>query len=96
MLVGYVVKLLCIVALYAYMYLENKRRDRQAIDGQEVAAEGVENGMLVCIFPHHISTAANLLVGQNRNREQGVQIRSIECLILVPAGCFHIVPCLLK
>ncbi|CAG8921003.1 unnamed protein product [Penicillium salamii] len=46
MLVGYVVKLLCIVALYAYMYLENKRRDRQAIDGQEVEAEGVENGML--------------------------------------------------
>ncbi|CAG8333617.1 unnamed protein product [Penicillium salamii] len=46
MLVGYVVKLLCIIALYAYMYLENKRRDRQAIDGQEVEAEGVENGML--------------------------------------------------
>jgi hypothetical protein len=47
MLVGYVVKLLCIIALYAYMLLENKRRDRQAIDGQEVEAEGVENGMLV-------------------------------------------------
>ena len=47
MLVGYVVKLLCIVALYAYMYLENKRRDRQAIDGQEVETDGVESGMLV-------------------------------------------------
>jgi hypothetical protein len=47
MLVGYVVKLLAIVALYVYMYLENKRRDRVAIDAQEVEAEGVENGMLV-------------------------------------------------
>jgi hypothetical protein len=47
MLVGYIVKLLCIVALYIYMILENKRRDRQAIDGQEVESEGVENGMLV-------------------------------------------------
>lgn len=47
MLAGYAVKLACIVALYIYMYLENKRRDREAIDGQEVEAEGVENGMLV-------------------------------------------------
>ncbi|CAG8901916.1 unnamed protein product [Penicillium nalgiovense] len=46
MLAGYAVKLVCIVALYIYMYLENKRRDREAIDGQEVEAEGVENGML--------------------------------------------------
>ncbi|KXG47528.1 Major facilitator superfamily domain, general substrate transporter [Penicillium griseofulvum] len=46
MLAGYAVKLVCIVALYIYMYTENKRRDREAIDGQEVEAEGVENGML--------------------------------------------------
>ncbi|KAJ5558641.1 hypothetical protein N7461_002613 [Penicillium sp. DV-2018c] len=46
MLVGYVVKLLAIVTLYVYMYVENKRRDREAIDGQEVEDEGVENGML--------------------------------------------------
>lgn len=30
MLVGYVIKLLAIVALYLYMYSENKRRDRDA------------------------------------------------------------------
>lgn len=47
MLAGYAVKLACIVALYIYMYLENKRRDREAINGEEVEAEGVENGMLV-------------------------------------------------
>lgn len=47
MLAGYAVKLTCIVALYVYMYLENKRRDREAVDSQEIEAEGVENGMLV-------------------------------------------------
>lgn len=47
MLAGYAVKLACIVALYIYMYLENKRRDREAVGGQETEAEGVENGMLV-------------------------------------------------
>lgn len=47
MLIGYIVKLLCIVSLYIYMYAENKRRDREAIDGQEVETDGVENGMLV-------------------------------------------------
>lgn len=52
MLVGYAVKLTCIVALYIYMYLENKRRDRAAIDGQEVEAEGIENGMLVSFKSH--------------------------------------------
>ncbi|KAJ5468803.1 hypothetical protein N7475_006555 [Penicillium sp. IBT 31633x] len=46
MLVGYAVKLIAIAALYIYMYLENKRRDREVINGQEVEAEGVENGML--------------------------------------------------
>jgi hypothetical protein len=52
MLAGYTVKLVCIVALYIYMYTENKRRDREAIDGQEVEAEGVENGMLVSFEFH--------------------------------------------
>jgi hypothetical protein len=52
MLAGYAVKLACIVALYIYMYLENKRRDREAVDGQEVEAEGVENGMLVSFEFH--------------------------------------------
>lgn len=47
MLAGYAVKLAAIVALYIYMYLENKRRDRETVDGQEVEADGVENGMLV-------------------------------------------------
>jgi hypothetical protein len=52
MLAGYAVKLICIAALYIYMYLENKRRDREAIDGQEAEEEGVENGMLVSFEFH--------------------------------------------
>ncbi|KAI9932314.1 hypothetical protein ASPWEDRAFT_51020 [Aspergillus wentii DTO 134E9] len=44
MLVGYVVKLSMIVALYLYMYTENKRRDREA--GGEAVSDGVEAGML--------------------------------------------------
>lgn len=50
MLVGYAVKLISIIALYIYMYLENKHRDRMAADG-EIPGDGdrdaVENGMLV-------------------------------------------------
>ncbi|KAL2009580.1 hypothetical protein VTN00DRAFT_5387 [Thermoascus crustaceus] len=49
MLVGYAVKLIAIITLYIYMYLENKRRDRMAADG-EIPGNGdrdaVENGML--------------------------------------------------
>jgi hypothetical protein len=60
MLVGYVVKLLCIVALYIYMLLENKRRDRKAIDGQEVETEGVENGMLVSYILDNPLRRANI------------------------------------
>jgi hypothetical protein len=59
MLAGYAVKLASIVALYAYMYLENKRRDREAIDGQEVEAEGVENGMLVSFVTERSTAQAN-------------------------------------
>ncbi|KAJ5172376.1 hypothetical protein N7492_004969 [Penicillium capsulatum] len=46
MLVGYVVKLTAIVALYLYMYCVNKRRDREAIDNLESDEDGVERGML--------------------------------------------------
>ncbi|KAJ5214834.1 major facilitator superfamily domain-containing protein [Penicillium chermesinum] len=46
MLVGYVVKLLCIVSLYLYMYLENKRRDKQALEEGVSEEDAVENGML--------------------------------------------------
>ncbi|KAJ5988165.1 MFS general substrate transporter [Penicillium waksmanii] len=46
MLVGYIVKLTAIIALYLYMYLENKKRDREAVDNFESDADGVENGML--------------------------------------------------
>jgi hypothetical protein len=59
MLAGYAVKLVCIAALYIYMYLENKRRDREAIDGQEVEEEGVENGMLVSFEFHGALIYAN-------------------------------------
>lgn len=46
MLAGYAVKLTAIVVLYAYMYLENKRRDRAALGNQDTEEDGVENGML--------------------------------------------------
>ena len=59
MLAGYAVKLICIAALYIYMYLENKRRDREAIDGQEAEEEGVENGMLVSFEFHGALIYAN-------------------------------------
>jgi hypothetical protein len=49
MLVGYTVKLLAIVALYAYMWSVNKKRDRDAASGgaasESEEREGVENGM---------------------------------------------------
>lgn len=57
MLVGYVVKLIAISTLYAYMYLANKKRDReQAVSGDggeylqteadaKVRREGIEGGM---------------------------------------------------
>lgn len=46
MLAGYSVKLTAILILYAYMYLENKRRDRAALGAQESEEDGIENGML--------------------------------------------------
>ncbi|KAJ5814851.1 hypothetical protein N7474_006628 [Penicillium riverlandense] len=45
MLVGYSVKLAAILALYIYMYRENKRRDQNARNG-EIVEDGIENGML--------------------------------------------------
>jgi hypothetical protein len=59
MLVGYVIKLLSITVLYIYMYLDNKRRDREQLvvseDGngegidqtrdEKVRREGIEGGM---------------------------------------------------
>lgn len=48
MLVGYAVKLTAIAVLYAYMYLDNKRRDREALGGGESEDDGIEGGMLVC------------------------------------------------
>ena len=51
MLSGYAVKTTAIVALYLYMYLENKRRDRAAFEGTDSEGDGVENGMLVSITP---------------------------------------------
>ncbi|KAJ1715495.1 MFS transporter [Aspergillus flavus] len=46
MLVGYAVKLVSIIALYLYMYLENKRRDREALGSDGDESDGVEKGML--------------------------------------------------
>lgn len=49
MLVGYAVKLVSITALYIYMYLENKRRDRKAATdaSEDPVKDGIEQGMLV-------------------------------------------------
>lgn len=70
MLVGYAVKLIAIVALYIYMYLENKRRDREVIDLQEIEAEGVENGMLVSfnLCLHVCLEEANLYLRRIKRR----------------------------
>ncbi|KAL2862640.1 putative MFS transporter [Aspergillus lucknowensis] len=46
MLVGYTIKLVSITILYVYMYLENKRRDREALNESDDDASGIENGML--------------------------------------------------
>ncbi|KAE8384601.1 major facilitator superfamily domain-containing protein [Aspergillus alliaceus] len=46
MLVGYAVKLTSITALYLYMYLENKRRDREEPNFEGEESNGVEKGML--------------------------------------------------
>ncbi len=51
MLAGYAVKTTAIVALYLYMYLENKQRDRAALEGPNSEGDGVENGMLVSMAP---------------------------------------------
>jgi hypothetical protein len=53
MLTGYVLKLLAITVLYIYMWMDNKKRDReQAIDGsadidekERVRKQGIEAGM---------------------------------------------------
>jgi hypothetical protein len=46
MLAGYSVKLTAILILYAYMYLENKRRDRAALEVQESEEDSIERGMM--------------------------------------------------
>ncbi|KAJ6024662.1 MFS general substrate transporter [Penicillium herquei] len=45
MLAGYTIKLVAIVALYLYMYFENKRRDGLALENVN-SEDGVEAGML--------------------------------------------------
>lgn len=53
MLIGYVIKLVAITILYIYMWMDNKRRDReQAIDSnasldekERVRKQGIEDGM---------------------------------------------------
>jgi hypothetical protein len=39
MLIGYTVKLLSVLVLYAYMYRENKARDRAGLVDEKVAVE---------------------------------------------------------
>lgn len=47
MLAGYSVKLTAIVLLYLFMYFENKRRDKLALENVH-SEDAVEAGMLVC------------------------------------------------
>jgi hypothetical protein len=60
MLSGYAVKTTAIVTLYLYMYLENKRRDRAALEGTDSEGDGVENGMLVSMTPSSDAGIASL------------------------------------
>lgn len=50
MLVGYVIKLLSVIVLYIYMWLANKKRDRDAAQSgeskEEIERAGIECGML--------------------------------------------------
>lgn len=52
---GYVVKLTSITALYIYMYLDNKRRDRElSSDSEEdTVTAGIEGGMMVSRHTHN-------------------------------------------
>jgi type II secretory pathway component PulM len=49
MLVGYTVKLLSVVVLYVYMWMANRKRDRDAANSgltqEEIEKAGVESGM---------------------------------------------------
>lgn len=76
MLVGYAVKLAAITGLYVYMYLDNKKRDREAsvkVYGEDVVKDGIEKGMMVSLLyfltcARYVLTAA----GPNGTRKQGV------------------------
>lgn len=49
MLVGYTVKLMSVVVLYIYMWLANKKRDRDAANSgltkEDIEKAGIESGM---------------------------------------------------
>jgi uncharacterized membrane protein len=49
MLIGYIIKLVSIIVLYIYMYLVNKKRDREAaasgLEGLDEEKEAIERGM---------------------------------------------------
>lgn len=49
MLIGYVIKLVAIVVLYIYMWLANKKRDREAaavgVMDYDAEKEAIERGM---------------------------------------------------
>lgn len=49
MLIGYVIKLVSITTLYVYMYLSNKKRDREAaasgVGLTDTEKEAIEHGM---------------------------------------------------
>lgn len=89
MLVGYAVKLTSISALYVYMYLENKRRDRAANDafGEDLVEDGIERGMMVSLF----STCSDFLMDTNvyKRIKRNLKIRHLDmcCELLASTIC---------
>ena len=78
MLVGYSVKLAAVTALYIYMYLENKRRDRNALEGETMEDDGVENGMLVSgAILSGLYILANSHLGSNGARQPSISICAV-------------------
>lgn len=48
-MIGYIIKLLAIIVLYIYMYLVNKKRDREAVAAgtvdTDLEKDAIESGM---------------------------------------------------
>lgn len=88
MLIGYAVKLIAIIVLYLYMYLDNKRRDREAASTETAITAGpedqdaIEKGMLVSFACYHTLNVQQIfdiatLMGQLTNFVNRTKLSSI-------------------